>query len=573
MTPAPAGPVVLARTGERAGALLARAGLGAAPQPVIVVCGGADDLGGSQLAVARETLGPAISAAASLTGAAVVDGGTASGVMALIGDERARDPAAMTVLLGVAPAGRVEHAGVSGDGRALLEHHHTHVVLANSDEWGGETALLMALAEQLARDSPIVMVLAGGGEGTRSELLEGVARGWPLFVIEGTGGIADEVAAALRSTQPGRFAAAGELARRLLRRPRGQPPLLRELTGGDVRVIAGDGPDGLRRSLLWELQHAPALKDAWRLFATYDLLAGRLRVTHDIFQSTILLLGIVATAAALISFTTQWEPWHWLAVAVPIVASVVIALANRRATGKRWVLLRAAAEAIKSEIYRYRTATGVYSPHALDRDGIPAQLRLVDRLADIDGKLVQTEASGASITPYAGPLPPDMYGAEARDDGISPLDAVRYVENRVADQLVYYRGKVVDLDRRRGVIHVVLLVAGGAGAFLAAVDHEIWVGLTTAVAGAALGYLGYLQFDSTIVAYNQAAAQLGALEREFRAREREMEFEELVARGEAVLTTERGGWVQQMTEALEQQRAELANAAAKADPGAAEKET
>ena len=43
-------------------------------------------------------------------------------------------------------------------------------------------------------------------------------------------------------------------------------------------------------------------------------------------------------------------------------------------------------------------------------------------------------------------------------------------------------------------------------------------GSTTAIAGAALAHLGYLQVDNTIVAYNQAAAQLDALQRDARAR-------------------------------------------------------
>jgi hypothetical protein len=295
-------------------------------------------------------------------------------------------------------------------------------------------------------------------------------------------------------------------------------------------------------------------------------------VTHARFQAAILLIGVAATAVALLSFQTNWGWLHWFALALPIVGSVVIALANRRASGKRWVLLRAAAEAIKSEIYRYRTMTGIYSEQALrgaragaGGGGEPAPVRLAARLAEIEGRLVQTEASGASITPYDGPLPPDMYGAEAGDDGISPLDASRYVANRVSDQLAYYRGKVATLDRRRGILHVVTLAAGGGGAFLAAVNAEVWVGLTTAVGGAALAYLGNLQFDSTIVAYNQAAAQLGALERDFRARDRVVSLEELVGRGEAVLTTEHGGWVQQMTDALEHQKAEQTKAAARPD--------
>ena len=86
---------------------------------------------------------------------------------------------------------------------------------------------------------------------------------------------------------------------------------------------------------------------------------------------------------------------------------------------------------------------------------------------------------------------------------------------------------------------------------------EIWIGVTTALAGAALAHLGYLQVDNTLVAFNRAAAQLAALKREFEAGgARRPDLEGLVTRGETILTTELGGWVQQMTDALEQLQAE-----------------
>src|SRR5436190_2995767 len=185
--------VVQARLGEHPRALLARAGLGGGGQrPVIVVCGGADELRGEHLSVARSALGPAIRGTVALTGAAVVDGGTAAGVMELLGAERARDPSAMPTLLGVAPAGRVQHPAASGDdNRAALEPNHTHFILADSDQWGGETSLLAALADELACGARVVMVVAGGGKGTQAEVQEAMARHWPLFAIDGTGGVAE----------------------------------------------------------------------------------------------------------------------------------------------------------------------------------------------------------------------------------------------------------------------------------------------------------------------------------------------------------------------------------------------
>jgi hypothetical protein len=547
--------LVLAERGVRSSELLAALGLaGAEPRPVIVVCGGADDLKGPELALAQEVLGPAVGLAARRTGAAVVDGGTATGVMAVMGDERAA--ATLPLLLGVAPAGRVAHPGATGDGRVELEPHHTHFVLHDSDEWGAETQLLMDIAQELAHGAPVVTVLAGGGRVAKSEAHEAVARGWPLFLIEGTGGAADEIAALSRAD-------GGSIGDRELRRI---------VTDGDVRCVADVEPGRLARSLLWELQDEQSLKDAWVLFATYDALSGRLRRSFERFQGSILLLGILATLLALIHDAVGGAVLHWTVVAAPILVSALIALANRRASGKRWVLLRAAAEAIKTEIYRYRTRTGIYADEARDAgDQRTRQQRLAAQLDAIEGKLIQTEASSGPLTPYDGPLPPAMYGTAAQDDGLSPLDAERYVALRLGDQLSYYRGKVRDLDRRRTLLQVLTVAAGGVGAILAVAGLEIWIGLTTAISGAALAHLGYLQVDNTIVAYNQSAARLAGLERELRAGQLDKRspqaLHDLVTRGEAVLTTELAGWIQQMTDAMREQQAQQAEAGSKVEPG------
>ena len=60
--------------------------------PVLVVIGGAAELTGAQADRAEQMLGSAVPAAAEACGAAVVDGGTASGIMRIIGAARARQP-------------------------------------------------------------------------------------------------------------------------------------------------------------------------------------------------------------------------------------------------------------------------------------------------------------------------------------------------------------------------------------------------------------------------------------------------------------------------------------------------
>jgi hypothetical protein len=538
-----------------AAAVIAALGLEAAHgRPVLLVCGGADDLEAEALERARRILGPTVIATARLTGMAVVDGGTASGVMLLTGAARAKDPTTIPVLVGVAPAGKVTYPGASRADGTALEPNHSHFALAAGQQWGDETDLMMALADALAGGAPVAMLLAGGGSVAKEEALEATARGWPIFVIEGTGGTADEIVrtrAAHQSRMRGRFGRGrpSEIA------APPDPSLRRIVADGDVRSFAGEESAQLTRQIAWELQDEPVLKDAWRTFATYDDLAKRARTAFERFQNSILLLGILATLLALLAAATGAAALHWVAVAGPILVASVIALANRRAAGKHWVHLRAAAESAKAEIYRFRTRAGIYADSKVPAQDPAARPRvLAVQLDRIELALAQTDASSGSLRPYSGPLPPEMYGAGRDDDGLSALDPGRYLLIRLADQLSYYSGRVTQLDRRRTKLQVVAVFAGGSGAILAAAGVEAWIGLTTVISAAALSYLAYLQVDNTIVTYNQSASRLRCLERDWIAGDRTGQdhaaFDALVTQGEAVLGTELSGWVQQMTQTV-----------------------
>jgi len=523
--------------------------------PVLVISGGAADLSGAELARTERVLGAAVPAAVELSGAVVVDGGTSSGVMAVIGAARARRPDAMPVLVGVAPAGRVGFPGGPQGDRVPLEPNHSHFVLADSGEWGGETALLIDLAAALAHRHRPVMALAGGGPIATSEVLAAVRRGWPVFVIQGTGGLADALLSLWSVRHPPARRGADRLIHGLSRPPAPAPitdPDLREIIDtGDLRPVTADDPVALARRLAWELQDESILKSAWQEFASCDAMAKRLRTLFTRFQSTILVLGVTATLLALAYDEAHWRFLHWLVVAAPILVSVLIALAGRHAAGQRWVLLRGAAETIKSEIFRYRTRTPPY-----DEASTPAAriATLAERVDTIKGRLMQTEVSSGELAEYNGPLPPTMYGAGRSDDGLSRLGAERYLSIRLSDQVAYYTGRVGSLSRRRWVYQVIAIAAGGAGSLLAAMGFDVWVGLTGGIAAAALAYLGYLQTDNTIVTYNLAATRLAALSRHWRALspdERDTTaFLGLVEGTETVLTTELAGWVQQMKDAM-----------------------
>ena len=442
---------------------------------------------------------------------------------------------------------------------------------------GGDTGALVAAVQQLAGPAPVAVVLAGGGADAQSVVLAAVRRRWPVFILAGTGGTADVLARRWTEFRVRVRRRAAPLLRGQ-RKYRPRPPLsaitdpdLREITSqGDIRLVTGAEPSPLARPLAWELQAEPVLKDAWQQFATYDQMAVRLRGTFTRSQGLILLLGVAATLLGLIDNQVNGAPLHWAAIAVPILISVLIAVASRRAFGQRWVVLRAAAESIKAEIYQYRTR-GTTAAGASRRAGDTAAARLAARLEAVDNRLLQTEASSGPLPPYRGPLPPEMYGAARDDDGLSPLAPDRYLAIRVGDQLSYYHQRIDGLNRRRNLLQVLAIASGAAGAILAAAQLEVWIGLTAGASAAALAYLGYLQVDNTIVTYNQTAARLAGQRRRWLAlqpsQRSQAAVRRLVTACEGALAAELSGWVQQMNDAMEDLRQDQADEAARVDPG------
>jgi hypothetical protein len=184
------------------------------PHALIMVFGGAKGLDDSQKTRLAELFRNGIAPAAADAGALVIDGGTQSGVMAMMGEALARN-GSESQLLGIAPAGKVTYPGGPndvniGDG-APLEPNHSHFVLVESDEWGGETGTMFKLAGAL--NVAVATMLINGGQIAGNEALQSVRNGWQLLVIEGSGRFADEVSAAVRDGQSAKSTKVSEIAR------------------------------------------------------------------------------------------------------------------------------------------------------------------------------------------------------------------------------------------------------------------------------------------------------------------------------------------------------------------------
>jgi SLOG in TRPM, prokaryote len=184
--------------------------------PTLVLVGGAGGMGSADLERLRPVFEEALVPVAQAAGAVVVDGGTDSGVMRLLGQAHARHGATFP-LVGVAAAVTVALEGnrSSRPDAAPLEPNHSCFLLVPGQDWGDESPWLARVATALAGTSPSVTVVVNGGPIVLSDVAHSVAVKRPVLLVAGSGRSADLLIDALQGRkvdeQVARLAASGLL--------------------------------------------------------------------------------------------------------------------------------------------------------------------------------------------------------------------------------------------------------------------------------------------------------------------------------------------------------------------------
>jgi TRPM family ion channel len=182
--------------GTRATDLMRALGI---PQPkaLIMIAGGAARMDEHDHPNLMRLFTDGIAHTAATHNALVIDGGTQSGVMELMGQGIAKQQQ-RPVLLGISPAGNVTYPGKTGhrvsSEEVTLDPNHSHFVLVETNEWGGETETMYELAKVFSEGCPSFAILINGGAIAKNEVLYNVRQRRPIIVIEGSGRFADEIA-------------------------------------------------------------------------------------------------------------------------------------------------------------------------------------------------------------------------------------------------------------------------------------------------------------------------------------------------------------------------------------------
>jgi hypothetical protein len=171
--------------------------------PVIVLIGG--DIDQLQAEATRRAI-QTISRLAEDMNAAVICGGTDTGVMAEIGQIRGQKSYQFP-LVGVAPKELVSWPGGPrstkflwwGKQRWQLEPHYSHFILVPGSQFGDASPWIVDAATILSEGNRSVTILINGGEVSRKDIELSLEHGRPVIALSRTGRLADEL-----SRQPNR---------------------------------------------------------------------------------------------------------------------------------------------------------------------------------------------------------------------------------------------------------------------------------------------------------------------------------------------------------------------------------
>jgi len=541
-----------------------------------------------------------IATVAAELGASLLDNGHANQINSLLGKGIA-DRGHKSPLIGVCAATLKEPE------EQLEPNHNYFILVENSISNGNE--IREKVTEHFSQHLPILTILVGGDEMACKQVLQSVRQGWEVIVLTNTGQLADELMALADSradfiSEPMRaeIIADGKLhffnikdglldkkiieLQRVIRRSlRGDTILQQAWERFGVYdsnanrhqknyrkiqmailflTISGTGLALIQNSLEHHLSHIDKYKLEIQLRESQQSptkitelpqeiplknppIIGNKKTFVQMFQET-LFNWFIASEKFLQGLS---ELLRSVIILIPIMITALLAAANRFNAGTKWLLLRGSAQAIKREIFKYRTRADNYFS---DKEKITREERLADKLKDINNALSQTEVNNSALQSYQDILPPPN-SVSKNDNGMRYLSPEEYLNFRLEDQYDYYTRKTTQLESKFKKLQWGIYIVGGVGTLLAAIGMEVWIAFTSSLVAAFGTYLEYQQIEKTLLKYNRAALELNNVKTWWIAlptaeQEEQLNIDVLVMRTEQILNSEFSDWIQEMQNAL-----------------------
>ncbi|MFN8382791.1 MAG: SLATT domain-containing protein [Anaerolineales bacterium] len=301
-------------------------------------------------------------------------------------------------------------------------------------------------------------------------------------------------------------------------------------------------------------QPTPILEIAWTRFAQLDAISSRRTKRHLTMRRLIATLGVLATLFAILSQSFPMETAgivgliiRGLLIILPILASGIAAFTSTEYSNGDWLISRAGAEEILKEIYTYRTIL---------QESSTRRVWLEKRLVEIQRSVFRGMNGELTMEAYTGQLPPHYNPENPNSDwGFNDITGDDYFRYRLEQQLNWHDNKVVTRKNERRRLRAYILIAGGAGVFLAAV-LPIWVALTASLTAAMIGWQELRSLDVVIRNYSKVRMELGIIRDHWKNLQDEektqSEFFNMVRSTEDILWSQNVEYIKAMQEALKE---------------------
>jgi len=574
--------------------LIAKLGLQKS-KAVILILGGTDIPNAELQARLLQLFSRGLARAVVENGALIIDGGTKSAAIKAL-DKALIDGARKVSLLAVVNDSQITYDADDASGREVLDSNHTHFVAVKSASSDSEMNTMYGIAEEISQDIPILTMLVNEGSVARDEVVRSVRKEWPILVVGGSGGFADEIQQAWKDKQNYIQAVSvwkpGD--------PNKPKPVLSFIADPVLAEVIADGdlhffpitevPENLEMCIDLRLKAKNILSQAHLQYRVYSADSTRKQNTFRRQQFWILLLGVFITALAAFQALYKQMQWkvpllsignfkfgpedvlYYVLISLPVVLALLIAGTYRFNPGNKWIAMRAATEGFKREMFRYRTRTGLYSDIQVVQNKTTREATLAKMLEAISRQWVESNLdftifpaltrSKSTLLSQTVPTTREPKAVKPKDRPSVYLPPNRYVEERLVEQLNWYKGKSQKLGQKLLWLQWIILGLGGLATLLAAIHFELVITVTTVVATSLVTYLEYNQVANTLKQYNHAILSLTNIQNWWIALDDaqvdQSNIDKLVDFVETTLQSEQVGWIQQMQTALTELRAQQA---------------
>ena len=158
--------------------------------PVIVTVGDVEGCSLRDKAALNDLYVKGVMSAARRCGGVIVDSGYEYGIP---GNSTAAQHGNKTCVIGVSPNQN------SGYAYRLSRHHSYHVTVTDALEAGDEVESRLDVAQAIAGNSRVVMIVATSQPKHLGEIESAINRGWCVVALQGSGGVADQLVEAWKS--------------------------------------------------------------------------------------------------------------------------------------------------------------------------------------------------------------------------------------------------------------------------------------------------------------------------------------------------------------------------------------